>query len=233
MSTHEHEQEHKHRHRYEHRPDPGRENTAQRGHVGHEVRLPGSDVGKMVAMSAHDSPPTGRGSHTVLHPPLWARWLLAIAGFAVLIVVIAVVVRSVNHGSSGGSASEPKAEAEANREGQIVVEQDQAPHTATLHTGAGATMATTVALERAITADVHARIDDGQLTGPLQSVHCREAGSPRGGRQPFHCTVRSAGIEYPFLAVADPRSKTLTWCKFDPPPEPGVGEVPVSARCRV
>lgn len=185
-------------------------------------------------MNANGGPPR-RGLHAALHPPLWARWLLAIAGFAVLIVAIAVVVQRVNNSSNepGSSASEARAEAEANREGQIVVEQDQAPHTAALRPGANiATAAMTAALERAISADVHARVKDGQLTGPLQSVHCHTAGPARDGRRPFRCTVRSAGIDYSFVAVADPRNENLTWCKLDPPPEPGVGEVPVSARCR-
>lgn len=198
--------------------------------------LPGPGMsGKMVTVNANDGPPRS-GLQAALHPPLWMRWALAIAGFAVLIAVIAIVVHSVNHSSSnapGSSASEARAEAEANREGQIVVEQDQAPHTAVLHPEETiTTAATTAALERAIITDVQARITDSQLTGPLQGIRCQATGAPRAGRQPFHCTVRSAGIEYPFLAVADPRDKILTWCKFDPSPEAGVGEVPVSARCR-
>lgn len=189
-------------------------------------------VGKMVVMNANGSPPR-RGLGAVLHPPLWARWLLTIAAFAVLIAVVAIVVHNLNHetGGSGSPASETKAEAEANREGQIVIEQDQAPHTAGLRLHAGITVA--AALEHAIADDVHARIDNGQLTGPLQSIRCRPAGATSSeGRRPYRCTVRSAGIAYPFLAVANSRSGRLTWCKVDPPPTPGLGEVPVSADCR-
>ena len=166
----------------------------------------------------------------VLHPPLWARWVLTILGFAVLIVAIAIFVRHVNHESSASRTESATAEEEANREAEIVIAEDQAPHTAALHPGSGLT--TRTALERAIAGDVHARIDDGQLTGPLQYMHCRASGASRGGREPFRCTVRSAGIAYPFLAVADERQGELTWCKVDPPPAPGATEAPVSSRCR-
>jgi hypothetical protein len=170
-----------------------------------------------------------------LHPPLWARWVLTILGFAVLIVAIGIVVRSNDGGGGGGvsgsAKSEAQAEAEAEHEGRIVVGQDQAPHVAPLRSG----VAAEVALERAITIDVNGRIADGELTGPLQSVRCQASGpqSHAGRRWPFRCTVRSAGIAYPFLGVLDERARELTWCKVDPPPEAGAPqEVPVSSRCR-
>jgi hypothetical protein len=179
-----------------------------------------------------------------LHPPLWARWVLTILGFAVLVVVIAIVVHKVNHESTAPTAESVTAEKEANREAEIVIAQDQEPHTAALRAPAtgsegsgsasGSASATRTALERAIAGDVNARIDDGALTGPLQSIRCQTSGAASGGRQPFRCTVRSAGITYPFLAVANERrgELTLTWCKVDPPPTPGATEAPVSPRCR-
>jgi hypothetical protein len=174
-----------------------------------------------------------RLARTARHPPLWARWLLTIVGFAVLIVAVGVVVRSGGGGGGGGvsgsARSEAEAEAEADREGQIVIAQDQAPHVAPLAPG----MSARVGLEHAIAADVRGRIGDGQLTGPLQSVRCQAAGPGHAGRRPYRCTVRSADITYPFLGVADERTVRLTWCKVDPPPvanEPP--EVPVSPRCQ-
>jgi hypothetical protein len=142
-------------------------------------------------------------------------------------------VRSQNGGGGGGvsgsAKSEAAAEEEAEHEGQIVVAQDQAPHVAPLRRG----VAVQVGLERAITADVNGRIEHGALTGPLQSVHCQTSGPPQAGRRPLHCAVVSAGITYPFLAVLDERSRALTWCKVDPPPDPGAPqEVPVSPRCQ-
>jgi hypothetical protein len=166
------------------------------------------------------------------HPPLWARWLLSIAAFAALIVVIAVVVHNLNSNTNnaGSEKSEAAAEAEADQEGRTVIAEDQTPHGTALRSG----LPTISALEKAIAADVYERTTDGQLTGPYESVRCRTAGQPRAGRQPFSCTVRSAHISYPFVGVADVRTRELSWCKIDPPPEPGAPlEVPLSPRCRV
>lgn len=160
--------------------------------------------------------------------PLWARWLLTILVFALAAAAIVIVVHDVNTGN-GAIRSEADAEAEADREGQVAIRQDEAPHVASLGAGANAQ----AALEHAIAADARGRIAHGQITGPLQRVHCAAAGRAHAGRRPFSCTVHSAGIAYPYMAVADERTKQLAWCKVDPPPTPGAPlEVPVSASCR-
>jgi hypothetical protein len=160
------------------------------------------------------------------HPPLYARWMIAIAVFAALAVAIGVAVR--NGGSGGSAESEAGALAEANHEAEVAIADDQAPRVASLTAG----MSVQVALERAIAADVHGRIRDGQLTGPLQSVRCGAPGRPQGTRRPLHCTVRSAGITYPFLGVADERASQLTWCKVDASPTSDATlEVPINPRC--
>ncbi len=161
--------------------------------------------------------------------PLWARWALAILFFACLFAALAIFVGGAHEGVEP-ERSEASAVAEANHVGEVAIAEDEAPRGATLAAHASALSA----LERAITADVHVRIAHGQLTGPLQAVRCRVAGAARAGRRPFSCTVTSAGISYPFLAVADARARRLTWCKLDPPPIPGGPlDVPVSASCRV
>ncbi|HTU78473.1 MAG TPA: hypothetical protein VMF09_06915 [Solirubrobacteraceae bacterium] len=166
--------------------------------------------------------------------PLRTRWLIAIVFYAVLIAAVVIVVRGAGTGGEGASVSgapreEAQAAAEADREGRTAIAQDERPHTASLPPGA----AVLRALTGVITSDVHHRIAHGELTGPLQSVRCQPAGAPRGARRPFHCTVRSAGIAYPFLAVADEGAHELTWCKLDPPPQAGEPlEVPVSPSCR-
>jgi hypothetical protein len=159
-------------------------------------------------------------------PPLWARWLLTLLAFALLIVAIRIVV----HKSVTATAeSSPTAEAEANRVGELVLASDEAPHSSPLRAGAPVGSA----LQSAIAADVRSRIRHGELTGPLQSVRCAPSGQPRAGRRPFGCTVRSAGITYPFLGVADERARTLTWCKRDPAPtSSGPPTAQVSSRCR-
>lgn len=166
-------------------------------------------------------------ARAVRRPPLWVRWLLTLLAFALLIVVIRIVAtRSVN----STAESSPTAEAEANRVGELVVTTDEAPHSSALRAGAPVGSV----LQSAIAADVHSRIRHGELTGPLQSVHCAPSGQPRAGRRPFSCTVLSAGISYTFLGVADERARTLTWCKSDPAPTSnGSSTAQISSRCRV
>jgi hypothetical protein len=161
------------------------------------------------------------------HPPLWARWLLTILTFAVLTLAAVVFVHAHSEGTSAPTKSEREAEVEANREGNVVIEEDQAPHTARL----GAGVATLTALERAISGDAHGRIQAGNLTGPFQSVHC-EAKGAAGANRAFRCTVRAAGVNYPYVAVLGEHTRQLTWCKLDPPPASGAPEVPVSPRCK-
>jgi hypothetical protein len=169
-------------------------------------------------------------ARTARHPPLWSRWVMTIATFVVAIAVIAIVVRSADTGKSAAPSSEEAlAVAEANSEGRTAIAEDEAPHTSRLQGG----VAPPVALARAIATDVRSRIRTSQLTGPLQGVRCRASGPPRRGRRPYDCTVRSAGIDYTFVAVADERLLQLTWCKVDPPATPQSPlEVPVSQRCR-
>lgn len=170
----------------------------------------------------------GRLVWVARHPPLWARWLLTILTFAVLTLAVVVFVHDHSEGTSAPTKSEREAEVEANREGNVVIEEDQAPHTARL----GAGVATLTALERAISGDAHGRIQSGNLTGPFQSVHC-EAKSVAGANRAFRCTVYAAGVAYPYLAVLNAHTRQFTWCKLDPPPVSSAPEVPVSARCRV
>jgi hypothetical protein len=158
---------------------------------------------------------------------LWARWLLTIFTFAVLTLAFIVFVRAHSEGTSAPTKSEREAEVEANREGNVVIEEDQAPHTASLRAGAPPLRA----LEGAIASDARGRVQAGNLTAPFQDVRC-EARGTAGPNQAFSCTVHAAGVAYPYLAVFDKRTRKLTWCKVDPPPVSGAPEVPVSRRCR-
>jgi hypothetical protein len=169
----------------------------------------------------------GRLAHAARHPPLWARWLLTILAFAVLTLAVVVFVHDHGEGTSAPTKSEREAEVEANREGNVVIEEDQAPHNARLGVG----VATLTALERAISGDARGRIQSGNLTGPFRGVHCEAKGAV-GFNRAFRCTVHAASVAYPYLAVLNTRTRQLTWCKVDPPPVSGAPEVPVSARCR-
>jgi hypothetical protein len=101
-------------------------------------------------------------ARTVRRIPLWARWLGTLLAFALLIFAIHTVVRT------SGASSEASPEAEINRVSEIVIAQDQAPHTAPLLPGDTARSG----LQSAIAADVRNRIRREELTGPLQSVRC-------------------------------------------------------------
>jgi hypothetical protein len=158
---------------------------------------------------------------------MWARWALAVlvAGGA-----IAAIVIGTQRAGPEGSSSEAGAEAEINRIADIAISEDEAPHFAGLTSGS----APAAELERAIAGDVRRRIAAQQLTGPLQSVRCRPSGTARAGRAPYRCTVRSSGIDYQFLAVADEAARRLAWCKIDPSAPGSTGpEIPISASCRV
>ena len=162
---------------------------------------------------------------TVRRLPLWARWALAIV---VAMAVTAGIAIAIDRAGPPPSESEAGAEAEVTRAADIAIAEDEAPHLASLSPGS----ASASALEGAIARDIHRRIADGQLTGPLQSVACRAVGAGSAGREPYRCTVRSAGIAYPFLAVVDERRQRLAWCKVDRPPVVDGPEIPISASCR-
>ncbi|MGH2832722.1 MAG: hypothetical protein ACRDK2_08095 [Solirubrobacteraceae bacterium] len=160
-------------------------------------------------------------------PPLWAQWLLTLLGFCVLTLAVWIAVRAIN--DAGPSQSERLANQEADRESQIIIEEDQAPRTSALHSAAGARHQ----LQLAIGADLHERIRQGALSGPVQGVRCLPYAAARSGREPFRCTAQAAGVSYPFLGVVNMRARQLTWCKVDPPPVAGgPQEVAVSPRCR-
>lgn len=159
-------------------------------------------------------------------PPLWARWALAVL---VAAGIVAAVIVAFSKAGPDGATSEAGAEAEANRIADIAISEDQAPRSASLPAGATAVRA----LQQAIAGDVRHRIAGGQLTGPLNGVSCAAAGAGSAGGRPYRCTVRSAGISYPFLAVVNEDARKLTWCKVDQAPVAGAGpEVPVSSSCR-
>jgi len=159
------------------------------------------------------------------HPPLWLRYLLSltVAGGALIGLVSAV------HSSNGGSPApeNPAAALQANRESQIVVTQDQAPHSAPLPRGSRPRLA----LERSIAVDARERIRHQEITGPFESIRCARGGPRRAAREAFRCTVVAGNLSYPFLGVVDLRAGTVTWCKRDPPPTPAL-DVAVSRRCR-
>lgn len=160
--------------------------------------------------------------------PLWGRWVLTIAAYALVIGGVVLVIRIAGAGNSTGPQAEARAEAQADREAQIVIEEDQQPHTARWPV----TAPPAPALQRAVAADLEHRIDTGQLTGPLERVRCGASRAAHADRAPYRCTATVNGIPYLLLAVAESGTSTLVWCKVDPPPTTGgSAAVPVSPRC--
>jgi len=174
---------------------------------------------------ARRAPPRRSRNGGALHAPLWLRYVLALSVAAGVIVALVVA----EHSSRTGPAySEDRAaEAQANRESQIIVSQDQAPHSAPLPRRP----VPRIGLERAIAADMSGRIRRHELNGPMQTTRCAATATRPAPREAFRCTVVAGEVNYPFLGVVDPRAGTVTWCKRDPPPVPSQ-DVPVSLRCR-
>jgi hypothetical protein len=87
------------------------------------------------------------------------------------------------------------------------------------------------AVAHAIGHDMTVRIAKGQAVGPLQRVHCAAAGT-RASDVGYRCRATAAGVGYPYQAVMERRTRTLTFCKHDAPPVPSMN-IPVSPRCRL
>jgi len=159
-----------------------------------------------------------------MRPPLWLQWVLSLV---VAAAVIFGLVRFVQSNTANQITTEnASGEAQENREAEILVAEDQAPHTVPLpaHTVAAA------AVNHAIRADMTTMIGQGSLDGPLQRSSCAATGPTGKAGQNFSCTVSAAGVSYPFVAVVDARARTIVFCKRDPPPVPSQN-VPLSPRC--
>lgn len=155
-------------------------------------------------------------------PPMWARWVLSVGVAALLAVGLIVFVS--HHNDSGLARESPKATERANREAEIVVSQDQAPHVVRLAAGVSR-----AAVAEAIRHDMTVRIGKGQAGAPLQRVRCTAIGN-RASATGYRCRATAAGVGYPYQAVADRATQELTFCKHDAPPVPSMN-IPVSRRC--
>jgi len=143
-------------------------------------------------------------------------------------VLAAMVVFVNGHNTNSPSSTNEAAAVQANRDAEILVEQDQAPRTARLSAG----LTPAAALGRAIEARMARQVAAGAIGGPLKRVRCRArgAGASAGTRTAFSCTAVAGDVTYPFLGVVDPAAHRITYCKRDPPPAPS-DDVPVSRRC--
>jgi hypothetical protein len=157
-------------------------------------------------------------------PPMWVRWALSFGVAALLAVALVVFVS--HHNDNGLAHESAKAVQRLNRQARIVVSQDQAPHVVTLAAGTSRS-----AVAHAIRRDMTARIAKGQAFAPLQRVRCTVAGT-RASATGYRCRATAAGVGYPYQAVLNRPTRTLTFCKHDAPPVPSMN-IPVSRRCRL
>ena len=191
---------------------------------------PGARVGVACRRQmVEDSAPPQRGRRrrapgAYLALPLWARFALTIV--VTLGLLAAMVIYVSNNNTNSNPTLNEASEVRANREAEILVAEDQAPHT--LRLAAGQKPAT--AVQRAIRHRISSQIAAGAIDGPLQRTSCRATSSRPGGRTAFSCAVVADSVTYPFLGVVDTGARTVTYCKRDPPPAP-TDNVPVSRRC--
>ena len=159
--------------------------------------------------------------------PLWLRWFLSLTAAVGVVTALVIVVGRNPLGDQGATTPSAAGAAVANREGQIVTAQDQAPHHAVLPQSLPAR----VALERAIAADMRNLVATNDLAGPVQAVTCKQLASRNATSVAFRCDARADNFSYPFAGVADLSTHKLTWCKNDSVAvDPGL-QVPLNRAC--
>ncbi len=167
--------------------------------------------------------------------------LVVLAGAAAVGTVIAIPL--IASGKREGAAEERRADAVAKARAERRLRADQAPRRdraadAPRAPEAARQAAITAALERAITADARARFRAGTLSGPaVKSTVCRadstqvadlQPAARRAGGAVLECLAATSvstrpdgarfAIGFEFIAAANWRRATFTWCKTNPPP---------------
>ena len=157
--------------------------------------------------------------------PLAVRWGMSLLVGAALVVALVILVSAHTH--TGLAHIRAKAARQQDQQAQILIGQDQAPHTVALPSAGSAK----TALEAGVRAEMRHRIATGNVDGPLQGLACGVSGH-HGAETGYHCIAKAADVNYPFLAVADPGAHRIAFCKKDFPPAPGEN-IPVSLSCRL
>jgi hypothetical protein len=137
-----------------------------------------------------------------------------------------MVVWVRGHNTDSPPSTNPASQVRANREAEILIEQDQAPHTVRLPAG----LSGSSAVARVVHARMGRQVASGAISGPLKAARCRPGGRA-GARAEFHCTIDSGSVNYLFTGVVDSARDRITYCKRDLPPVPSE-DIPVSRRCR-
>jgi hypothetical protein len=174
--------------------------------------------------------------------PRRARIALVVLAVAAA-VGTAIAIPLIVAGKREGATEERRADAAAKLTAERRLRADQAPHRdraahAPRAPEAARQAAITAALEHAITADARARYRAGRLPGPaVKSTVCQpdatqvadlQPAARRAGGAVLDClaaTTVSArpdggrfAVGFEFVAAANWRRATFTWCKTNPPP---------------
>ena len=174
--------------------------------------------------------------------------IVVLAGAAALGTAIAIPL--IASGKREGAAEERRADAASKAREERRLRADQAPRRdraahAPRAPEAAREAAITAALERAITADARARYRAGTLSGPaVKSTVCRadstevadlQPAARRAGGAVLVCLAATTvstrpdgarfAVGFEFIAAANWRRATFTWCKTNPPPGEKFGGV--------
>lgn len=158
------------------------------------------------------------------------RWTQFAVTFGIAAIVIVAVVLYVHHvGNDSGQEApitSPRAVKEENREANILVRQDQAPHVATIAAGTSPADG----LRAAVLKYMRHQIDIGVISGPLTKAACMARSGSTSTRSALRCDVTAAQVTYPFYGVVATQSGQITYCKKDQAPIPSMN-VPLAAKC--
>jgi len=154
---------------------------------------------------------------------MWLKWVLSFGVGAILLVALIIYVN--DHNTDSPPSNNLAAQTRANREAEVVVERDQAPHVITLVSG----QSPQAAMTHAIRTTMSGLISRGIIEGPLQRVRCLPHRAR--GRVGLSCVATAADVNYDFVGAASVSAHRLTYCKRDEPPVPTMN-IPVSPRCQ-
>lgn len=159
--------------------------------------------------------------------PLWVQFGLTFGVAGALIVAVVLYVHHVgNSTNQEAPVTSAKAVKEENREANILVRQDQAPHVAKL----AANVSAADGLRTAVLKYMQHQVQIGVISGPISKSSCVPRTGGSSTRQALSCDVTAANVTYPFFGVVEPATRQITYCKKDAPPIPSMN-VPISARC--
>jgi hypothetical protein len=154
---------------------------------------------------------------------MWAKFAVSLGVGAILLVALIIFV---NHNNTDTNRTlTPSEQAKVNREAELVVAADQAPHDVALTASEGARDG----FVRTVRTEMKSLINKGVIDGSLQRARCTRHGGTKN-RQVFSCVATADNVNYDFVGVVDVAAHQLTWCKRDEPPVPSQN-IPVSPRC--